>query len=86
MYLTGLPFRGSNSRKRRNLSRVTQQGIPGIFLEAPSEKEQEEPRMGLACRLPPMPVCPEGPHPNPGPTLPFLSELMPSWAEDSPDG
>lgn len=46
------PFRGSNSRKRRNLSRVTQQGHSRNLSEAPSEKEQEEPRMGFAQQAP----------------------------------
>lgn len=86
MYLTGLLSEEVIPERGETCLGLHSRGIPGIFLKLPQRKSRKNQGWALPSRLPPMPVCPEGPHPNPGPTLPFLSELMPSWAEDSPDG
>lgn len=83
------PFRGrSTSRKRRGLVQGYTAGhaFQGIFLKLPQRKGRRNQGWALPSRLSPTSVCPQGSHPSPGPTLPFLSGLMSSWVEDSPDG
>lgn len=77
--------------KGRDLPKVTQLGASQGTSGVPSEKWEEEPKMGFAHLAPThahlLPGSPRSPPlPYPTPTLSFLLGLVPSQAGDSPVG